>query len=71
MKTTRTRIDAAVGMLRDSGYKGYLGVEHHTGRNEYAEVAAQVAEVCRAVALLRHAPFQGGPHNPLLPEGIE
>ena len=24
----------------DAGYEGYLGIEHHTGRNEYAEVAA-------------------------------
>jgi len=34
--------------LRDAGYQGYYSVEHHTGRNEYAAVAIQVARV-RAV----------------------
>ncbi|MCD6291003.1 MAG: sugar phosphate isomerase/epimerase [Anaerolineae bacterium] len=32
-------------MMRDAGYDGYWGVEHHTGRNEYTEVAIQVAMV--------------------------
>ncbi len=32
-------------MLRDVGYAGYWGVEHHSGENEYAEVAIQVAKV--------------------------
>jgi sugar phosphate isomerase/epimerase len=31
--------------LRDAGYEGYYSVEHHTGRNEYAEVAVQIAKV--------------------------
>ena len=31
--------------LRDVGYDGYWGVEHHTGKNEYTEVAVQVARV--------------------------
>jgi len=31
--------------LRDAGYKGYYSVEHHTGKNEYAEVAIQIARV--------------------------
>lgn len=31
--------------LRDAGYDGYYSVEHHTGRNEYAEVAIQIAKV--------------------------
>ena len=34
--------------LRDAGYQGYYSVEHHTGKNEYAEVAIQLARV-RAV----------------------
>ncbi len=32
-------------MLRDLGYDGYWGVEHHTGENEYTEVAIQVDRV--------------------------
>ena len=35
----------SMAMLRDAGYEGYWGVEHHTGQNEYAEVAVQVARV--------------------------
>jgi len=31
--------------LRDAGYQGYYSVEHHTGRNEYAEVALQLDRV--------------------------
>jgi len=34
--------------LRNGGYQGYYSVEHHTGRNEYAEVAIQLSKV-RAV----------------------
>jgi sugar phosphate isomerase/epimerase len=41
-------LEASMGMLRDAGYQGYWGIEHHTGRDEYAEVAVQVARV-RAV----------------------
>jgi sugar phosphate isomerase/epimerase len=32
-------------ILRDAGYQGYYSVEHHTGRNEYAEVALQLDRV--------------------------
>ena len=71
LNTTRTRMGSVVRMLHEVGYAGYLGVEHHTGRNEYAEVAAQVAEVRRAVALLRDAAPAFKPKNPLLPAGIE
>lgn len=45
---TEGPLEASMGMLRDAGYQGYWGIEHHTGRNEYAEVAVQVARV-RAV----------------------
>jgi hypothetical protein len=31
--------------LRDAGYEGYYSVEHHTGKNEYTEVAIQIARV--------------------------
>ena len=36
---------ASLTMLRDTGYQGCYGVEHHTGKNEYTEVAVQVARV--------------------------
>ena len=32
-------------LLREAGYEGYWGVEHHSGKNEYTEVAIQVARV--------------------------
>jgi len=32
-------------ILRDAGYQGYYSVEHHTGKNEYTEVAIQLAKV--------------------------
>jgi hypothetical protein len=32
-------------MLQGAGYTGYWGVEHHSGENEYSEVAVQVARV--------------------------
>ncbi|MGI6368559.1 MAG: sugar phosphate isomerase/epimerase family protein [Anaerolineae bacterium] len=45
---TEGPLEASMNMLRDAGYQGYWGVEHHTGENEYSEVAVQVARV-RAV----------------------
>ena len=32
-------------LLRDVGYDGCWSVEHHTGKNEYTEIAVQVAKV--------------------------
>ena len=40
-------------MLRDAGYEGYWGVEHHSAENEYAQVEWQLAEVRRVVARWR------------------
>lgn len=45
---TEGPLEAKIKNLRDAGYQGYYSVEHHTGRNEYAEVAIQLARV-RAV----------------------
>jgi sugar phosphate isomerase/epimerase len=42
---TESCLEESMSMLRDAGYDGYWGVEHHTGRNEYTEVAIQVAKV--------------------------
>jgi len=49
-RTTQTRLDQALAILRQADYRGCLGVEHHSGKNEYAEVAVQLAMVRRAVA---------------------
>lgn len=49
-KTTETRLESAMKILLDAGYDGCWGVEHHTGKNEYAEVAVQLAAVKRAVS---------------------
>ncbi|MBI5724974.1 MAG: TIM barrel protein [Planctomycetes bacterium] len=35
-------------MMRQAGYTGYWGVEHHSAKNEYAEVEWQLAVVRRA-----------------------
>jgi sugar phosphate isomerase/epimerase len=32
-------------LLRDAGYQGYWGVEHHSGRDEYSETAVMMAQV--------------------------
>ena len=56
--TMHTHVDARIAasclqervqMLLDGGYRGYWGVEHHSGKNEYHEVAWQLAEVQRAL----------------------
>lgn len=44
-RITTTSLAQKMAMLRDAGYDGYWGVEHHTGENEYSEVAIQVAMV--------------------------
>jgi len=42
---TETCLPEKMKMLADAGYEGYWGVEHHTGKNEYIEVAIQVDKV--------------------------
>ena len=46
-RITATCLEPRMAVLRDAGYTGYWGVEHHSGKNEYAEVAWQLAEVRR------------------------
>ena len=41
--TTMNNLDESVTMLRNAGYQGCWGVEHHSGKNEYARVAVQLA----------------------------
>ena len=45
---TEGALEETMTMLRDAGYEGSWSVEHHTGENEYAEVAVQLDRV-RAV----------------------
>ncbi len=42
---TEGNLTECMMLLRDLGYDGYYGVEHHSGKNEYTEVAVQVARV--------------------------
>ncbi|MBI4556776.1 MAG: TIM barrel protein [Candidatus Hydrogenedentes bacterium] len=50
---TRARLEPAMRLLMDAGYRGYWGVEHHSAVNEYAEVACQLAEVRRVLSKIR------------------
>jgi len=47
--TTRDCLDEKIKLLLDAGYQGYWGVEHHTAKNEYAEVACQLADLQRGL----------------------
>jgi len=38
-------LEPKMKILKDAGYKGYWGVEHHSGKNEYQETAIQLAKV--------------------------
>jgi sugar phosphate isomerase/epimerase len=44
-KITEGPLAQKLATLRDAGYEGYYSVEHHTGKNEYTEVAIQIARV--------------------------
>jgi sugar phosphate isomerase/epimerase len=52
-RVARTDLAERMRILLDAGYEGYWGVEHHSARNEYAEVAAQLAEVQRVWTRLK------------------
>jgi sugar phosphate isomerase/epimerase len=52
-RVTRTRLEAAMRLLLSNGYQGHWGIEHHSGTNEYSEVAYQLAEVRRVLGKIR------------------
>lgn len=52
-RITTTCLAEKMAILRDAGYQGYWGVEHHTGKDEYSEVAIQLAMVRDALAKMR------------------
>lgn len=43
-------LEPSMTMLRDAGYKSAWGVEHHSGENEYARTAIQLAKVREVLA---------------------
>lgn len=65
-KTCYDRLDSALAILLESGYKGCLGIEHHTGKNELAEVEAQIGLLRRAISHARSGRADGYAGNPLL-----
>lgn len=65
-RTCYERIDDALAILLESGYRGALGVEHHTGKNELWEVDAQLALLRRALAHARAGRGEKYTGNPLL-----
>ena len=72
-QTTFTNLESKMRMLLDAGYKGAWGVEHHSAKNEYAEIAVQIAHVRRIQAkILRDTPpILPRDGNPLLTEEQE
>jgi hypothetical protein len=65
-RTCYERLDAALAILLETGYRGALGVEHHSGKNELAEVEAQIGLVRRALSHARSGRSAGYGGNPLL-----
>ncbi|NLF02447.1 MAG: sugar phosphate isomerase/epimerase [Anaerolineales bacterium] len=57
-RITTTCLERKIALLQDAGYQGYWGVEHHTGEDEYSEVAIQVATVRHALERRRRTAQQ-------------
>ncbi len=49
-------LERSMGLLQAAGYAGCWSVEHHSGTNEYSEVAAQLAKVRDVLARWVTAP---------------
>ena len=64
--TCTNRLDSALSILMEVGYRGALGIEHHTGKNEFAEVEAQIGLLRRAGSHARMGRGEGYRGNPLL-----
>lgn len=47
---TEGPLEAKMTNLREAGYTGYYSVEHHSGQDEYSEVAIQLARVRHVLA---------------------
>lgn len=48
-EVVQNHLEPSVSMLKEKGYQGAWGVEHHSGKNEYAEVGVQVTRVRAAL----------------------
>jgi sugar phosphate isomerase/epimerase len=70
-KTCYERLDSALAILMESGYRGCLGIEHHTGKNELSEVEVQIGLLRRAISHARSGRPEGYKGNPLLDPGNE
>ncbi|HEY8885284.1 MAG TPA: TIM barrel protein [Chloroflexota bacterium] len=55
MNVTEGPLEAKMASLRDAGYQGYYSVEHHSAKDEYSEVAIQLAHVRDVLARWRAA----------------
>ncbi len=44
-----------IKLMQEAGYRGYWGMEHYTDGNEYNEMAWQLSEVVRGLAIIRRA----------------
>ena len=64
--TTYGRLDESLNILLDAGYQGAIGVEHHTGKNEFVEVEAQIGLVRRALVHAQSGKGDRYNGNPLL-----
>ena len=47
---THNCLEECMDLLRRTGFTGYWGVEHHSGKNEYVNVALQLAQVERVLS---------------------
>ncbi len=65
-KTCYERPDEALSILSEAGYRGAIGVEHHSAKNELAEVEAQIACIRRAMSHRRSGRGEHYMGNPLL-----
>jgi len=58
-RITACCLEERMSILQRAGYTGCWGIEHHSGTNEYAEVAWHLAEVRRVLARQRLAKVAG------------
>jgi hypothetical protein len=65
-RTCYERVGSALGILLECGYTGCLGIEHHSGKNELAEVEAQFGLLRRAISHVRSGELGSYTGNPLL-----
>lgn len=65
-RTCYERLDSALEILEQAGYQGALGIEHHSGKSEFAEVESQLGLLRRGLAHRRSGRGEHYTGNPLL-----